>query len=244
MWTRVSCLRVRDTHPGIQGSALYRAWLNRMQFTKMQLKNAYEISLFLWACTDCLFFLYLGAPNRRSKYSHIMKIEEIQQQCETLSNEQLFLIVNNKRLYTEKIVGVAYQEIKKRGLSKRETKEIKKVQALQSRIITGDIHEDIFLLEKIGFFSLGFLRVLNALILRDYKKKGFVLKVRQAQYYILLGVAFLLIAVFLGRHFNSFSVGAIIWASGFLCCHLFNKYYFKAATIRRLAARTASPGPE
>ena len=58
-----------------------------------------------------------------------MKIEEIQQQCETLSNEQLLLVVNNKRLYNEKIVRVAYQEIKKRRLSKEEVKEIEKKQA-------------------------------------------------------------------------------------------------------------------
>jgi hypothetical protein len=128
-----------------------------------------------------------------------MKIEEIQQQCETLSNEQLFLVVNNKRLYTEKIVRVAYQEIKKRGLSKQEVKEIEKVQARQSSIITGDIYEDIFFWEKIGLFSLGIFRLMSALLLRDYKKKGFVLKVRQAQYYILLGVAFLFIAAFLGQ---------------------------------------------
>jgi len=100
-----------------------------------------------------------------------MKIEEIQQQCETLSDEQLLLVVNNKQLYTEKIVRVAYQEIKKRGLSKQKIKEIEKVHARQSRIITG---------------------------------------------------------------------GAAIWVSGFLCSHLFNKYYFKAATINRLAARTAN----
>jgi len=173
-----------------------------------------------------------------------MKIEEIQQQCETLSNEQLFLVVNNKHLYTEKIVRVAYQEIKKRGLSKQEIQEIEKVQARRSRIITGDIHEDIFLLEKIGFFSLGIFRFLNALLLRDYRKKGFVLKVKQAQYYILLGVAFFFIAIFLGQYLHSFSVGAIVWVAGFLSTHLFNKYYFKAATIRRLAARTANQGTE
>ena len=49
-----------------------------------------------------------------------MTIEEIQQQCEALSNEQLLLVVNNKRLYNEKIVRAAYQEIRKRGLSKQE----------------------------------------------------------------------------------------------------------------------------
>src|ERR1700722_3506919 len=82
------------------------------------------------------FYIYLP-QTAKVNTSHIMKIEEIQQQCETLSNEQLFLVVNNKHLYTEKIVRVAYLEIKNRGLSKQEVKEIEKVQARRSRIITG-----------------------------------------------------------------------------------------------------------
>jgi len=169
-----------------------------------------------------------------------MKIEEIQQQCESLSNEQLFLVVNNKRLYTEKIVRVAYQEIRKRGLSKQEVKEIEKAQAQQARVITGDIHEDIFLLEKVGFYFLGLFRFFNALVLRDYKRRGFALKVRQAQYYILLGVAFLFLALFIAKYFHAYAAAAIIWPSGFLFTHFFNRYYFKAATIKRLAARIAS----
>ena len=149
--------------------------------------------------------------------------------------------MNNKRLYTEKIVRVAYQEIRKRGLSKQEVKEIEKAQALQSRIITGNIYEDIFFWEKMWLFSLGLFRLMSALLLRDYKKKGFVLKARQAQYYILLGIAFFFIAALLGQHFHSFPTGMIIWASGFLSTHLFNKYYFKAVTIKRLEARSVDP---
>jgi hypothetical protein len=33
----------------------------------------------------------------------------------------------------------------------------------------------------------------------------------------------------------------IIWVLGFLSTHLFNKYYFKAATIKRLEARSVDP---
>jgi len=173
-----------------------------------------------------------------------MKIEEIQQQCETLSNEQLLLVVNNKRLYNEKIVRVAYQEIKKRRLSKEEVKEIEKKQARQSSIITGDIYEDIFFWEKIGLFYLGLFRLMSALLIRDYQKRGFILKVKQANYYILLGIAFLCVAGFLGQQFHSGSFSLIIWASGFPLTHLFNKFYFKAATIKRLEARSVDPDNE
>jgi hypothetical protein len=193
-----------------------------------------------FACSDYLFFLYLASPNHNTQETHTMKIEEIQQQCESLSNEQLLLVVNNKRLYTEKIVRVAYQEIKKRGLSKQEVKEIEKAQAQQSRIITGNVHEDIFLLEKIGFYFLGIFKFFNALVLRDYRKRGYILKVKQAQYYILLGVAFLFSSFFIGKYFHAYAAAAIIWPAGFLITHFFNRYYLKAATIKRLAARIAS----
>ena len=85
-----------------------------------------------------------------------MDIKEIQEQCETLADEQLLLVVNNKILYTADIVKVAYQEIRKRGLSKERIKEIKKKHARESKIVTGDIYEDILLFEKIAFFFIRF----------------------------------------------------------------------------------------
>ena len=86
--------------------------------------------------------------------SHTMTREEIQQQCEALSDEQLLLVVNNKRLYTEQIIREAYHEIRKRGLSKQKIKEIEKIHAGRSKIITGNIDEDILLLEKVLFFLI------------------------------------------------------------------------------------------
>jgi len=169
-----------------------------------------------------------------------MTIDEIQQQCETMSSEQLFLIVNNKQLYTEKIVRVAYQEIRKRGLSKQEIKEIEKVQARRARIITGNIHEDILFLEKIGFFFLCIPRM-HFLVFRDYRKKGFVLKIRQARYYNLLGLVFFLSSAFLGEYLHSFLAAGIIWVSSFLATHFLNQYYFKERIIRYLTARAADP---
>src|SRR5258708_8802299 len=100
-----------------------------------------------------------------------MTTEEIQQQCETLSDEELLLVVNNKRLYTEKIVRGAYQEIRKRGLSKQKIKEIEKVHAGRGKIITGNIPANVLLLEKIGFFFLVTPRI-PFLFLRDYTKQS------------------------------------------------------------------------
>jgi hypothetical protein len=169
-----------------------------------------------------------------------MTNEEIQQQCEALSDEQLLLVVNNKRLYTEKIVRGAYQEIRNRGLSKQEIKEIEKAQAGRNKIITGNIHADVLLLEKIGFFFLCIPRM-HFFVLRDYRKRGFVLKVRQARYYNLLGLLTFILSTLLGECLHSLLAGAIIWVASFLLTHFLNKYYFKERTVKYLAARAADP---
>jgi len=167
-----------------------------------------------------------------------MTNEEIQEQCESLSNEELLLVVNNKQLYTAQIVRVVYHEIRKCGLSKQEIKTIEKEQARQSKIITGNIHEDILFWEKIALFIICFPR-LHFLVFRDYRKAGYVLKVRQALYYNLFGLAFALLCIIFSKHFPSVLVGVIIWISTFIPTYLFNEYYFKGRIIKYLTARTA-----
>jgi hypothetical protein len=169
-----------------------------------------------------------------------MTIEEIQQQCKTLSNDELFQVVNNKQLYNEKIVRVAYQEIRNRRISKQEAREIRKVQARRAKVISGNIHEDVLFWEKVGFFFLCVPRM-HYLVIRDYRRQGFVLKVRQGLYYNLFGVIFLISSAVLGQYFHSFLAGGIFWMGSFLLTYLFSQYYFKARIIKHLAARSADP---
>jgi hypothetical protein len=175
--------------------------------------------------------------------AHKMTIEEIQEQCATLSDEQLLLVVNNKRLYTEKIVRVAYQEIRRRRLSKEDLKEFKKAQTRRSKVITGDIHEDLLFFEKVAFFFL-FFPGIHRWVLRDYRKKGYLLKVRQAGYYFVCGAGFFFLDLLLGQHRISLLTGAMIWILSFLPAYFFNQLYFRQKTIQRLAARVNNDGPE
>jgi len=165
-----------------------------------------------------------------------MKIEDIKAQCEALSNEELLMVVNNKIRYTEKIVRVAQQELRKRALSKEEVDEFKKKQSRRARIIDGNIHEDLMLWEKIFFFFLFFFRPLF-FMMRDYRRKKYVLKTRQAGYFMTSGGLFFLLLLWGGRHRVSLSTGAVIWVVTFMAAYAFNQYYFKERTVRRLAAR-------
>jgi len=166
-----------------------------------------------------------------------MTVEEIKAQCKTLSNEELYLIVTNRIRYDYVIVAVAEGEIKRRGLSKEEFREFKKGQAHRSKIIQGDIYQDLLFFEKLAFFFLCIPR-LHYWVGRDYRRRGYILKIRQAQYYSVTG----LISVFVSLIVLSgagvlIGVCLIVWALTFLTAYLFNQYYFRERTIRRLAAR-------
>jgi hypothetical protein len=170
-----------------------------------------------------------------------MKIEEIRQQCEALSNEELLLVVNNKRLYTEQIVGVAYQEIRKRKLSKEEVKAIEKMQARRSKIKTGDFVTDILLLEKIGFYFIC-VPIFHRFVLRDYRRKGFLLKVRQGTYFTYMGFVSFMTLIWAGTHRISFLTGAGIWVLFFLMTYALNQFYIRQKISRWLAKRTNNDG--
>ena len=171
-----------------------------------------------------------------------MKIEEIRQQCEALSNEELLLVVNNKRLYTEQIVRVAYQEIRKRNLSKEEVRGIEKVQVRRSKVKTGDFTTDIHLLEKIGFFFI-YVPMFHRFVLRDYRRKGYLLKVRQGAYFTYTGFLSFFALLAAGVHRISLLTGAGIWVSFFFLTYALNQFYFRQKISQWLAARTNNEGP-
>jgi hypothetical protein len=166
-----------------------------------------------------------------------MTVEEIKAQCATLSNEELYLIVTNKIRYDYVIVAVAQGEIKRRGLSKEEFKELKGVQTRRSKIIEGDIYTDLLWWQKLGLFVICVPR-LHFLLFRDYRREKYILKLRQSSYFTVAGLASF--ALFMGGLQAlevPLEICAIAWVLGFVPAYLFNQYYFKQRTIRRLAAR-------
>ena len=152
------------------------------------------------------------------------------------------LVVNNKRLYTEQIVRVAYQEIRKRKLSKEEVRGIEKVQAHRSKVKTGDFITDILLLEKLGFYFIC-VPVLHRFVLRDYRRKGYLLKVRQGAYFTYTGFISLMIIVWAGPHRINFLTGAGLWVLFFFLIYGLNQFYIRRRISEWLAARTNNNGP-
>ena len=173
-----------------------------------------------------------------------MTVDEIKARCESLSTEELYQVVNNKIQYTEIIVRIAQEELRRRSPTKEQISRFKKGQVRQAKKIDGDIREDLMLWEKIVFFFI-FIPRFHYLVLRDYRKRHYLLKVRQAGYFMVTGGGFFLLFMLIGAEkFFSLKTAIILWASGFLGAYAFNYYYFKARIIRRFVARMINQDTE
>ena len=102
-----------------------------------------------------------------------MNKEELRQQCEALSDQELFLVVNNKGLYNEMIVTAAQIELRKRSVSKEDVKRFRKASERLNNVVSGDIVTDCSFFQKFYFYFLWFIRV-NSWVMRDFRRQGSV----------------------------------------------------------------------
>jgi len=169
-----------------------------------------------------------------------MDKEELKRQCESLSNQELLAIVNNKMGYTVEIVTAVQIELRNRAIPKEEVKMHKKQLAQQAKIITGNIVDDLSLADKVLFYVF-FFPQLNYFVRRSYRKQGYILKLRQGGYYSFLGFVFFML-VFIGLRRLSPINCLIIWGLSFLPAYVFDQYFYKQKTIQRLRMRSVNPG--
>ena len=169
-----------------------------------------------------------------------MDKEELKRQCESLSNQELLAIVNNKMGYTVEIVTAVQIELRNRAIPKEEVKMHKKQLAQQAKIITGNIVDDLSLADKVLFYVF-FFPQLNYFVRRSYRKQGYILKLRQGGYYSFLGFVFFIPVFVSGLDRFSPLNCFIIWALCFLPAYAFDLYFYKEQTIRRLRKRTGNP---
>lgn len=165
--------------------------------------------------------------------------EELKQQCEALSNQELLTVVNNKGRYNEMIVTAAQIELKKRQVTKEDRQEYAAQEKALNRTITGNITKDLHFIEKVGLYVLC-LPILVGLVARDYRRRKLHLKARQSYYFAFSSMIWLVImlATSIVYEYNATSF-LIIWAVGFILAISLNHYYFKLRITQSLAERHA-----
>ena len=111
-----------------------------------------------------------------------------------LPTEKLMEIIDNKFGYTELAVSVAFEELAGRSISEEEIKNYKFKQLEKlNNYIKKNISHDLAFAEKNLFYFL-FIPLFTFPFKHTFKEKGYQLKVRQANYYALLGFLFFAMA--------------------------------------------------
>jgi hypothetical protein len=161
--------------------------------------------------------------------------EELEKRYATLSNNELLDIIEDKYSYTELAVLVALEEVSRRKLNENDIKKYKEnafknVQAF----IKKNIEDDLTFLQKNLFFFL-WIPFLNFLFKRSFMDDGFVLKLKQANYYSWSGFILFVVAGIIQSQFKlSNSTFWILWILSFLIAYNYDEFFNRKRQIKKL----------
>ena len=168
--------------------------------------------------------------------------EDLQKKYASFSNKELLDILENKFSYTDLAITVAIEEIAKRKLSEEDIKlyKQKKVKEINN-FIEKNIVDDLTLFQKNLFFFI-WIPFLNFPIKRNFIDDGFILKLKQANYYSWLGFIFLIIISIVASNLNFSTLTFIIfWIISFLLAYFFDEYFNRESQIRKLQRIFSNP---
>ncbi|WP_121807992.1 hypothetical protein [Mucilaginibacter kameinonensis] len=166
--------------------------------------------------------------------------EDLQHKYRQFTTERLLEIIDNPANYTELAVDVAIAEFKSRNVSEEEmtayhTKQINnKVWAFKT-YIERNINIELNFFQKLFFFFF-FLPPLNLSIKLGYRKEEFRLKLRQSNYYSLIGFVSLMLVVVVVVNFNldiSDATTLGIWMIFFIPAYLLDGFFNRKARVKK-----------
>jgi len=164
-----------------------------------------------------------------------MTEEELKKTYAALSTAELLEILDRKFDYTDLAVSIALAELSSRQVSEKEISDYKEVQVDKAvRYIKANISDDLTLLQKNIFYFL-FIPVITIALRRNFRDDGYVLKLKQAGYYSLIGLIFLALSVFLTVKYDlTESMTFAFWLVGFIPAYAFDETFNRQRQIRKL----------
>ena len=164
-----------------------------------------------------------------------MTREDLEKQYSGLSTNELLEIVDRKFDYTDLAVTIALAEISKRNISEETLKEYKDDQIAKAiTYIKRNIVDDLKVGHKIFFFFIWF-PLLNFAFRQNYRDGNFILKLKQARYYSVLGFVFMMfIGLISGIYDLSNLTAATFWFLSFLPAYIFDEFFNRNRLIQRL----------
>lgn len=159
--------------------------------------------------------------------------DELQGTYASLPTEKLMEIIDNKFGYSELAVSVAFEELANRKVSEEEIKNYKSKQIKRlNTYIKKNISDDLTLSQKNLFYFI-WLPLFTMGFKQNYRQEGCALKVKQANYYSLLGFLFFVLTAFLSQGLSNLTAAAI-WIGGFIPSYLLDEYFNRQRQIKKL----------
>lgn len=164
-----------------------------------------------------------------------MTKQELKKTYAALSTPELLEIVDRKFEYTDLAVSVALAELASRQVSEQDIIDYKEMQVGKAeRYIKRNIVDDLTLLQKNLFYFL-FIPVINFALRQNFRDDGYILKLKQANYYSFVGFIFLALSVFLSVYFDLPDLTTLAcWLIGFIPAYAFDEKFNRHRQIRRL----------
>ncbi|WP_157280380.1 hypothetical protein [Pedobacter borealis] len=170
----------------------------------------------------------------------MMTAEELKKNYSSFSTKKLLEIVDNKFDYTELAVTIALAELSTRQVSEQDIKSYKdeQIEKVES-FIKRNILDDLTVLQKNLFYFVWF-PLINFAFKQNFRDDGYVLKLKQANYYSLIGfVCFMLTGIISGIYELSNWTSFAIWIFGFAPAYAFDETFNRQNQIKRLRKRYA-----
>lgn len=166
--------------------------------------------------------------------------EDLQHKYRQLSTERLMEIIDNPANYTELAVEVAIAEFNSRNVPKHEVtnyhlKQVNnKVWAFKT-YIERNINIELNFIQKLLFFFF-FLPPFTFSFKLGYRREGFMLKLRQSNYYSLIGFVSLMLVVAAVVNFNldlSDATTLGIWMIFFIPAYLLDGFFNRKVRVEK-----------
>ncbi|TFF36654.1 hypothetical protein [Mucilaginibacter psychrotolerans] len=161
--------------------------------------------------------------------------EQLEATYATLPTNKLLAMMDNTADYTELAIVVASAELAKRNVGEAEKAQYEQEQLEKADIfIQKVLFDELSLLQKNLFYFLWF-PILNFAFKMNFRQDGYLLKLKQANYYSLVGFIFFMLAGILEPVLNiSDFVALSVWILGFVVAYFFDQRFNKQRIVRIL----------
>lgn len=165
-----------------------------------------------------------------------MTREQLEKNYKNFPTSELLKIANTPSDYTPLAVEVAKIELETRDISQEDVEAFEnKRRQIRKKMVKVNLEDDLTIWLKAFFYFLFKFPYAADALKDEYKKKGYILKLNQTNYYTVASIVFLLLYGLSALIYSSSVVSFFsTWIAGFILAYLYDENFNKENHIRKL----------